>query len=172
MIVAASTLLGIDDQPGELSGHGPIPAALARELAADPHGTWQRLVTDDLGRLIDYGRTRYTPPTRLREFVIARDRECQFPGCHRQGKNCEIDHLQPWVDGGSTNQHNLICLCRRHHHLKHDTTWTIERLPDGSLRWISPYGRVHVNEPVGYPIDRTLDSDVSDDSQHAPPRVA
>lgn len=116
--VAASTLLGLDNQPGELTGHGPIPAALARELAADPHGTWHRLVTDDLGRLIDYGHTRYRPPARLRDFITARDRECQFPGCHRPGRRCEIDHLHPWADGGPTNQHNLICLCRRHHHLK------------------------------------------------------
>ncbi len=129
VIVAASTLLGLDEQPGELSGHGPIPAALARELAADPHGTWQRLVDRRPRRLIDYGRTRYTPPTRLREFVVARDRECQFPGCHRQGRNCEIDHLQSWADGGSTNHHNLICLCRRHHHLKHDAGWSVRACP-------------------------------------------
>jgi hypothetical protein len=59
--VALSTLLGLDDQPGDLDGHGPIPAVLARRLAADPSGTWRRLVTDPLGRLVDYGRTRYRP---------------------------------------------------------------------------------------------------------------
>src|SRR5206468_3387662 len=42
--VALSTLLGLDDQPGELTGHGPIPAVLARELAHDPTGTWRRLL--------------------------------------------------------------------------------------------------------------------------------
>ena len=172
VVVAASTLLGLDDQPGELTGHGPIPAALARELAADPHGTWQRLVTDPTGRLVDYGRTRYTPPAGLRTFVIARDRECQFPGCHRQGRYCEIDHLTAWADGGPTSQHNLICLCRRHHHLKHDTTWTVERLADGTLRWTSPHGRVHLNQPATYPLDSTLDSVLSQDTEHAPSKAA
>ena len=33
--VALSTLLGTDEQPGELTGHGPIPASIARRLAAD-----------------------------------------------------------------------------------------------------------------------------------------
>jgi hypothetical protein len=37
--VALSTLLGTDEQPGELSGHGPIPASVARRLAADETGT-------------------------------------------------------------------------------------------------------------------------------------
>ncbi|HET8582159.1 MAG TPA: DUF222 domain-containing protein [Jatrophihabitans sp.] len=36
VIVALSTLLGLDNQAGELHGHGPIPAAVARALAFDP----------------------------------------------------------------------------------------------------------------------------------------
>jgi hypothetical protein len=60
--VALSTLLGLDQQPGELAGTGPIPASIARRLAADPTGTWRRLVTDELGKLVDYGRTTYRPP--------------------------------------------------------------------------------------------------------------
>ncbi|HEY3632300.1 MAG TPA: DUF222 domain-containing protein, partial [Jatrophihabitantaceae bacterium] len=43
--VALSTLLGADEQPGELAGHGPIPASVARRLAADESGTWRRLYT-------------------------------------------------------------------------------------------------------------------------------
>jgi hypothetical protein len=62
--VAASTLLGIDDQPAELDGHGPIPAVLARALAVDPTGTWRRLLTDDHGRLVDVTSHTYRPPAR------------------------------------------------------------------------------------------------------------
>jgi hypothetical protein len=88
--VALSTLLGLDDQPGELDGHGPIPAALARRVAADPTGTWTRLVTDPLGRLLDYGRTRYKPPQDLADLITARDRTCGDvpPG--------GVTDLQPW----------------------------------------------------------------------------
>ena len=32
-------------------------------------GTWHRLVTDELGHLIDYGQTVYRPPQDLQDFV-------------------------------------------------------------------------------------------------------
>lgn len=35
VIVPITTLLGLDEQPGELVGYGPIPACVAREIAAD-----------------------------------------------------------------------------------------------------------------------------------------
>jgi Domain of unknown function (DUF222) len=46
VIVPITMLLGLDEQPGELVGYGPIPASLAREIAAE--GTWRRLLTDPL----------------------------------------------------------------------------------------------------------------------------
>ncbi|MGH8961865.1 MAG: DUF222 domain-containing protein [Jatrophihabitantaceae bacterium] len=101
--VPLSTLLSLDEEPGELDGHGPIRAELARRIAADQHGTWRRLVTDELGHLLDYGRTSYRPPTDLREFVTARDRTCRFPTCNRPAVRCELDHAIPWSDGGGTN---------------------------------------------------------------------
>jgi hypothetical protein len=60
--VSLGTLLGCDDQPAHLDGYGPITAALARRLAADQTGSWRRLVTDENGRLLDYGRKTYRPP--------------------------------------------------------------------------------------------------------------
>jgi hypothetical protein len=80
--VALSTLLGLDEQPGELDGYGPIPASVAVRIATDEDATWRRLITDELGKLVDYGRTTYGPPAELRDFVINRDRTCQFPTCN------------------------------------------------------------------------------------------
>jgi hypothetical protein len=68
--VALSTLLGLDDQPGDLDGTGPIPASLARRIAADQTGTWRRLVTDPMGRLLDYGRSTYRPPKDLADWGV------------------------------------------------------------------------------------------------------
>ena len=54
--VPYSTLIGLDDHPGELTGYGPIPASIARRIAAA--GVWRRLLTDPAtGALLDYGRT-------------------------------------------------------------------------------------------------------------------
>ncbi len=156
--VALSTLLGLDDQPGELAGYGPIPAALARAIAADPTGTWRRLVTDRHGRCLDYGRTRYRPPTNLRDFVIARDRTCRMISCNRRADRSELDHITAWEDGGTTNPANLHPLCPRHHHAKHQAGWHVQRDDDtGATEWTSPTGRRYQKPPDPYPIDTTLD---------------
>ena len=162
--VALSTLLGLDDQPGELAGYGPITAQAARRLAADPTGTWHRLIHDEQGRLIDYGRTRYRPPQDLTDHVIARDRTCRGPGCHRDARRTELDHLTPWADGGETNAANLAPVCPRHHHLKHDAGWTTTRHPDGHTTWTTPSGRTHHRPAEQLPIDHTLDPAGDDDT--------
>jgi Domain of unknown function (DUF222) len=154
--VALSTLLGVDEQPGDLDGHGPIPAALARRIAADPTGTWRRLVTDPRGRLIDYGRSRYRPPPALAEFVLARDRTCRGPITSRTARRCDIDHRQPWHDGGTTNQHNLQVLSKRAHIGKDQIGWHSRLLSDGTTRWTSPLARVYDKPPDPYPTDTTV----------------
>ncbi|HKA70070.1 MAG TPA: DUF222 domain-containing protein, partial [Actinomycetes bacterium] len=91
--VPATTLLGLDDQPGELAGYGPIPAGLARMLAAG--GTWRRLLTDPRsGALLELGRTTYVPPAALADQVRARDVTCRFPGCRRPAIGCDLDHTR------------------------------------------------------------------------------
>jgi hypothetical protein len=82
--VALSTLTGRDDQPGELAGYGPIPASMARRIAAAPDSVWRRLITDEMGRLLDYGRTTYRPPIGLADFVRAWDQRCVFPTVRRE----------------------------------------------------------------------------------------
>jgi hypothetical protein len=169
--VALSTLLGMDQEPGELAGVGPIPAQLARRLADDPSGTWRRMVTDEKGELVDYGRTTYQPPAALGDHIVKRDRACTFPTCDRTAERCEIDHRIPWAAGGETNAGNLHCLCPRHHHLKDETTWAVQRTADGSTIWTSPTGKDYPKPPPEpYPIDGTFDQsypspDESDDPE-------
>jgi len=167
--VALSTLLGLDEQPGDLDGHGPIPASVARRIAADQTGTWRRLVTDEMGRLLDYGRNTYRPPKDLTEHVIARDRTCRFPNCNRKAGRCELDHRQPWEQGGATNEANLDALCSRHHHGKHQAGWRPKRLDDGSTEWTSPTGHRYTEPPATYPIDHTTDPPAPAESDPDPP---
>jgi hypothetical protein len=148
--VAASTLAGADEQPGELDGYGPIPAAMARALAFDPTGIWRRLITDPQGRLLDYGRTTYRPPQDLTDFVVARDRRCRFPGCNRAARRCHIDHQHPYDAGGSTSPCNCECLCEHHHRLKHETGWTVTGDPADTLLWTSPTGHQYRSPPGEY----------------------
>lgn len=86
-------------EPGVLDGYGPIPGEIACPLAADPTSTWRRLLTDDAGRLLDYGSTVYKPPTALARHVIERDQYCVHPGCRRKATDCELDHRVPFPRG-------------------------------------------------------------------------
>ncbi|HEX2301105.1 MAG TPA: DUF222 domain-containing protein, partial [Pseudonocardiaceae bacterium] len=150
VIVPITMLLGLDEQPGELVGHGPIPASLAREIAAD--GTWRRLLTDPAsGTLLDYGRTTYTPPAGLAEFVRARDVYCRNPICGQRAGIADLDHAIAWNDGGTTCEHNLQAFCRRDHLIKtHTPGWQVDRHPDGRVVWTTPTGHTYTSCPYNY----------------------
>lgn len=134
------TLLGFAENPGELAGYGAIPAEVARALASD--ATWKRFITDPVsGNLLDFGRSSYEPPQALKDFLIARDRTCRFPGCRKSATLSDLDHAQSWDDGGHTSVENLGALCRRHHRMKTHDGWKVESYPDGSCTWTSPLGK-------------------------------
>ncbi|MFB9375770.1 hypothetical protein ACFFKU_17355 [Kineococcus gynurae] len=115
--IAARTLLGLDDEPGEVAGIGPVPAALARALAAD--GDWRRVLTDPVTHeVLDVSPRVYRPGAALRRFVQARDRTCTTPGCLVPAIDCDLDHRIPFEEGGRTVRANLHASCRRHHRQK------------------------------------------------------
>jgi hypothetical protein len=145
VIIQASTLLGWDNDPGYLDGAGPIPAQIARELAAG--GTWRRMLTDRTsGVLLDLGRTQYPPSMPLREVIQERDQTCRFPGCQRKATSCETDHVIPWPEG-TTSKDNLASLCTFHHRLKTFGGWKLRLDADGSCTWTSPVGLQYVTRP-------------------------
>ena len=126
----------------------PIPGVAARALAAG--GTWRRIVTDPLsGAVLDVGRRRYRPPAALADLVRARDRACTHPGCEIPARRCDLDHIRPWVAGGTTCLTNLTSLCQAHHRLKHTPGWSLTRADDGSLVWRTPSGARYRREADG-----------------------
>ncbi|TDD94668.1 HNH endonuclease signature motif containing protein, partial [Jiangella asiatica] len=147
---AFRSLVGLTDEPGHLDGYGPIPAHLARHLAAA--GTWQWVGTHPAtGQVLDHGTTRYRPPQALIDHVILRDRTCRTPGCHHTAIRCDIDHRIAHGDGGPTSACNCQLLCRHHHLLKHHTSYAVTRLVNGTTRWTSPTGHTYDKppEPIG-----------------------
>jgi hypothetical protein len=141
--VAATTLLGFDDLPGELAGYGPIPAEMARQIAGDPDSTWRRILTDPVsGVLLDYGTTVYRPPPALARHVIARDQVCCFPGCRQPAEYCDLDHRNPYPDG-TTSEGNLGSLCRHHHRAKSEGGWRWRRTADGVIIWTAPTSHIY-----------------------------
>ncbi|HYQ74717.1 HNH endonuclease signature motif containing protein, partial [Cellulomonas sp.] len=164
--INASTLIGLDDQPADLDGHGPIDAVRARALAVG--GVWRRVVTDPVThRLLDVGRERYRPPAALDEFVRTRDGTCVAPGCVRPACGCELDHTeefhpQPGADPdaalGRTDADNLGPLCHRHHRLKTDGGFRLRQIEPGLFEWLTPTGHRYLTRPgTGQNHDATAD---------------
>lgn len=151
--VPASTLIGLDDRPGELLGLGPLSGEAARVVAAD--GVWRRLLTDPAtGTVTDVGRTSYRPPAALADLVRTRDGTCRFPGCRRSATRADLDHTIPFPRGVTATS-NLAALCRRHHLLKHDGSWSVVN-DDGVLHWLSPHATTYRTNPDDAYVDPTL----------------
>jgi len=149
--VPLSTLIGLDDTPGQLDGYGPITADVARRIAAA--GTWRRLLTDPAtGALLDHGRTRYTPPQDLIDHVLARDRTCRFPTCSQPARRCQIDHTIPaGTPGWTTSAANTGPLSGGCHNGKTHAGWHLDQPQPGHFRWRAPTGHTYTvqPEPVG-----------------------
>jgi 5-methylcytosine-specific restriction endonuclease McrA len=77
-----------------------------------------------------------TIPARLRTALQARDTECAVPGCHNRHR-LEIDHIEPFAEGGPTSLDNLVRLCRPHHNMKTNLGFRLVGSP-GKWSWIPP----------------------------------
>jgi hypothetical protein len=157
VVVSIATLLGADQLPGELVGHGPITAEAARRIAGE--GTWRRLLTDPrTGRFDELCVDTHDPPQDLVDHVLARDRYCRRGlGCRMPAERCDIDHRVNYPRG-PTAAGNLDAGCRPDHDIKTFTDTTLGRDPDGApgdLRITYPSGRSYriPAEPVLERID-------------------
>jgi hypothetical protein len=142
VVVAASTLLGLDDEPAELIGAGaptPITAEVARRIAAQ--GTWRRvLVEPRTGRLDEVSADTYEPPQDMVDHVVARDGTCRGIGCRLPAARCDLDHETPYPRG-ATAVDNLNAECRHDHRFKTLTEASTHTEPDGTTVWTLPSGR-------------------------------
>lgn len=134
----------------EVPGIGVIPVPLVLSMAANLGVSITRMLIDPTtGATAETKATSYRPPAGVARFVRLRDGTCRFPNCSRRAERCDIDHVLPWP-AGPTQALNLICLCRRHHRLKHATAWRPELLDDGRVIWTDPYGQQWVTHPVDH----------------------
>ena len=69
------------------------------------------------------GRKEVSSTARLftgatRRAIEVRDRTCAHPTCDIPASRCQIDHIQPWSQGGETTQENGRLLCGRHNRMR------------------------------------------------------
>ena len=174
LTASASTVLGLDDAPADLAGYGPIPAPMARRIAA--RSTWTPLLVDArTGQPLARSTQRYEPTAGLRGAVVDRDITCVFPGCRLPAERCDIDHVRPFTGVPSpgvpspgeapettepqTSVDNLQALCRHHHLAKTHGSWSVARdVDEGSTRWRSPTGHWYERPAATSPPRRFLAS--------------
>ncbi len=128
----------------EIDNGGPIPVAMARDLASD---SFLRVVFHRSGDIRAVSHLGRTINRRLRTALAHRDRCCVVPGCGVP-YGLEIDHVVPFAEGGPTELGNLALLCHHHHYLKTYEGWTLERTgigDDGTPTWaftpMPPFGQ-------------------------------
>ena len=158
--VPLTTLLGLDDGPADLHGHGAIDADQARDLAFAAGSRWRRIITDPLtGAVLDVGRTTYTPPAPIARHVRVRDRRCARPGCDVPAERCDLDHTieyhgppatepgTPTPPPGTTSTGNLGPLCPHDHHLKSGAGFVLRQTSPGVFDWLTPTGHLYRTRP-------------------------
>ncbi|HTI74038.1 MAG TPA: DUF222 domain-containing protein, partial [Mycobacterium sp.] len=142
VIAEAATVEGTSNKPGYLPGYGAVPAETVREMATTaslrPIPAPKELVAEP----------NYRPSAALTRFIQSRDLTCSFPGCDQAAIGCDIDHSVPYPHG-PTHPSNNTLKCRIHHLLKTFCGWTDRQLPDGTIVWTSPRGRIYTSEPLG-----------------------
>ena len=148
LTIPALSLVGQSSDPALLEGVGPIDIETARRLCATAP-TLTRLLTDPVtGTVLQMDAKQYRPSAALKRWLAITQVTCDFPGCGRRASNCDLDHTQAWAHGGRTSAENLSHRCRKHHSMKHQTKWRVERPPGASLAlWTSPTGHQREADP-------------------------
>jgi hypothetical protein len=146
--VDLTTLAGLDDNPAEIPGWGPVIADIARQTVTEQDDAeWRFTVTDPVNsQVVHSGTTRRRPTVAQRRRVGACNLTCVFPGCRMPAAECDLDHRHAWSEGGPTEDHNLAPLCRHHHRLKHNG-WHVDTDTPDIHTWTSPLGHTYTVGP-------------------------
>ena len=150
LVLSDESLVGGSSAPADVSGYGPIPAAVARELVSGAvndersRATLRRLYAHPAsGALVAMESRARLFPRGLAAFIGLRDQRCRTPYCDAPIRH--LDHARPWVAGGPTNADNGLGLCERCNYVKEVAGWVVRPEIDGTSRhtaeFITPTGR-------------------------------
>jgi len=128
----AARQLIIDRATRLLCGPAGLAAYLRTQLLPQPAAS--------MSLPLDVGRPTEVIPPHLRRAIITRDRHCAFPGCDQPPAGCQVHHIIPRSEGGTTSLHNCYLLCTFHHLIAvHTWGWQLRPNPDGTLTASNPY---------------------------------
>jgi hypothetical protein len=126
--------------PGAMTPRGLLESLNIKKLTPVIRGPCQHVQAEQ----------RYRPSRKLQHLIKARNATCNAPGCGRRAASCDLDHTDPYHQGGRTCECNLAPLCRHHHRCKQAEGWWLEQPEPGLLVWHTPAGRTYTTAPSVY----------------------
>jgi Domain of unknown function (DUF222) len=144
--VDLTTLLELDDQPGEIPGYGPVIADVTRQVVSNSHQAEWRFGISHLDQLIDLVTTRRRPTKAQKDLIQVQDPECVFITCRQDSNHCDIDHTLPWAQHHHTTVTELDPLCSHHNQVK-EHGWKLTKTRPGTYTWTSPLGHTYTTGP-------------------------
>lgn len=156
IVITDDALLGTSNTPARLAGYGPVPAGVARRLAAraaEKLQAWIRRLyaSPGTGRLVAMESTRRHFPEGLAAFIATRDEVCRTPWCDAPIRH--TDHVTPAAAGGKTSAGNGQGLCEQCNYLKEHPGWQHTVNPDGTITVRTPTGHHHQSRSPDVPYE-------------------
>jgi hypothetical protein len=156
VLLADTTLLGMDDEPGWVRGHGPVPADVARHLIENSHeeglATLRRLYADPAtGRLTKAESSASAFPAGLADLIGLRDQDrCRSAWCDAPVR--DHDHAKSRAEGGETSLVNGQGVCEACNIAKEAPGWRARPRPGPAgqrdihtIETITPTGHVYTS---------------------------
>ncbi len=143
IVLPDTVLTGQSETGAWIEGYGPIPADLARDLAAG--SMWLRRLYADAhtGALVAMESRRRLVPQGMAKFLRLRDRICRSPWCDAPVRHS--DHVVPADESGPTTATNTQGLCQACNHAKQARGWTARPRPGPT-----PQHTVETTTPTGH----------------------
>ncbi|MGA8847222.1 MAG: DUF222 domain-containing protein [Nocardioides sp.] len=143
VVLPDTVLTGQAESGAYVEGYGPIPADLARDLAAG--ASWLRRLYADTqsGALVAMESRRRLVPASMARFLRHRDRTCRTPWCDAAIRH--FDHVKAVADSGPTAISNTQGLCQACNHAKQAAGWAARPRPGPT-----PQHTVETTTPTGH----------------------
>jgi hypothetical protein len=113
------------------------------------------IAIDDDGDVLTLGRETRLYSRRQRIALAVRDGGCRFPECTRPPSWAEAHHITPWSEGGRTDVHDGVLLCRHHHLLLNNNGWKFTRV-NNQLAVVPPQSLDPSQTPIPAPSKNPL----------------
>ncbi len=147
LVMTEPALLGTAHTPARITGYGPVPASLARQVVREAASAWlRRLHTRPAaGSLVAMDARRRAFEGELRRFLVIRDELCRTPWCDAPVRHA--DHVTSVTNGGTTTAENGQGLCETCNYTKEAPGWTAHRLDRDrhTVEILSPTGHRYVS---------------------------